>query len=93
MSINITIFNPDKQCWNWCQEHHFIHQSNLTIEALSILVIALITLFIYSLYLSFGENLNITHEQRVTTEKIIQLLPEFAMYLIIGFFIWFLWFR
>lgn len=91
-------YSPTNACFEWCKEQNFIHQSNLEIQGLTILVVALIALFIYMLYLNFGEMLDIemldiTYRQRIMTEKIIQLLPEFSMYLIIGFFIWFIWFN
>ena len=86
-------YSPTNQCFEWYKEQNFIHATNLQIQGLTILVIALIVLFIYALYLNIGDILDTTHEQKVIIEKIIQLLPEFAMYLMIGFFIWYLYFQ
>lgn len=92
--LNTTVFSPSHEpnsaCFSWCKEQYFVHSSNLTIEGLSIVVIALISLFLFFLYLRFSDHLNIENKDK--TDKLILLLPEFAMYLIIGFLIWFVWF-
>lgn len=85
-------FNPSNTCFEWCKEQYINNEINTTIEGLTILVIAMIALFIYTAYLSFGDMIETTYEGKVTLEKYIQLLPNFALYLIIGFFIWFIWF-
>ena len=80
------------QCWNWCKEQHFANQSNLTIEGISIIAIALIVLFIYNLLIKYLENVEIEGMDKTKVKKYIALMPEFVIYLLIGFFVWFVWF-
>lgn len=101
-AANVTISKPvSDYCWNWCSEQNFIHTSNLTIEGISIIAAALIVLFIYNLLIKYWEHIpnfggpDSAFEEDFTKEKLakyVDLLPELAIYLLIGFFVWFVWF-
>ena len=95
-TTNIIIGFPEitKACFDWCKEQNFIHSSNLEIRSLTILIIALIALFIYFLANNFLDHFtkNLNFETKEKIERFILLLPEFAMYLIIGFLIYFIYF-
>ncbi len=43
------IYEVPAQCWNWCSQQNLIHQSNLKIGDLSIIFIALLSLFLHRL--------------------------------------------
>lgn len=93
----IIIDEPDitEGCFDWCKEQHFINNSNLGIEALLLVAFAMVVLFIWFVYNSgLGQKLtdNLEYEQKETINKIIRRLPDFALYLLIGFFIYWKWF-
>lgn len=93
LTINLPYFdNPiTKECFNWCKEQHLIYESNLNIDGLSIAIFALLVLFAYYLYNTFESHIPDGKEKEIT-KFIVSKLPEFAMYLLTGFFIWFIWF-
>ncbi len=83
-----------KECFEWCKDQYFAHQNNLTVEAMVILALALISLFAASIIYSFSEKIiEKTDLTEDSLSKIYRLCNTFAMYLIIGFFVWFIWFR
>lgn len=43
------IYEVPVQCWNWCSQQTLIHQSNLKIVDLSIIFIAIVSLFLHQL--------------------------------------------
>ena len=47
--MNITILTREvtDECWQWCSEQHFIHQSNIEIYDLTFIVLAVIALIIH----------------------------------------------
>ncbi len=57
----IPIVNPfeliTKTCLDWCKEQTFIHQSNIGIQDLSLIAIALVSLVIHNLIDSHAETL------------------------------------
>lgn len=95
-TTNIVLDFPEitKACFEWCSDQYFIYNTNTEIRSLTILIIALISLFIYFLANNFLDYFtrNISFESKEKIEKFILLLPDFAMYLIIGFFIYFIYF-
>lgn len=80
------------QCWDWCREQHISNQSNLTIEGISIIAFALIVLFIYNLLIKYEPHIQIEGINRTRLKRFINLMPELVIYLLIGFFVWFVWF-
>ncbi len=44
-------------CFDWCKEQNFIHQSNLEIQEMTFLVIALISMVIHNLIENHAEEL------------------------------------
>ncbi len=99
MALNITAIEfesninaPSSYCWDWCKEQHFANQSNLTIEGISIIAFALIVLFIYNLLIRYWEHIKIESMDKTKVKKYVDLLPELVIYLLIGFFVWFIWF-
>lgn len=82
------------ECFLWCKDQHLIDQNNISIEGLGIIALALISLFIghliYNYHTILFKGYNLSDEQKI---KIYHLCNEFAIYLIIGFFIWFVWFQ
>ena len=98
MALNTTIIKFQTSqpisdyCWNWCREQNFANQSNLTIEGISIIAAALIVLFIYNLLIKYWEDVEIEGMDKTKVKKYIDLLPELVIYLLIGFFVWFVWF-
>ena len=98
--INYTAYSQPlitNYCFNWCKEQHFIHQNNLTVNILSIPILALLTLFVCYLIYNYNDFiLRLFKESNLTEHtlnKIFGLALEFAIYLLIGFFIWFIWFK
>ena len=104
--INTTLINfidkPEisRTCFDWCKEAHFAHNSNLEIGGIFIIILALVALFIHLILYRFSDNiikfvnnsdsdLNISETQ---VSSAIIFLSEFAMYLLIGFMIWYLYF-
>lgn len=91
--FNQSYFVPSDECWNWCSQQYFNHQSNLTIEAMIIPAIAVLCLFAFKIILTFDtyilENTDIDIDN---LQKISLLLIDFAILLMIGFFIWFKFF-
>ncbi len=100
-SINFTIksifdstWELTNDCINWCQEQAFIHQNNLTVEAMLIPIVALISLVVN--YIIINHHVAIISRSDITEaqlEKVCRYASDFAMYLLIGFFIWFIYFR
>ena len=57
---NITIIpftKITKECFDWCKEQNFIHQSNLEIQDMAFIVIALVSLVIHNLIYNHSEAL------------------------------------
>jgi len=83
-----------KNCFDWCKEQHFVNQNNLTIKAMAIPLIALICLFFASLVYKFSDkiiaNTDLTEEY---LSKMIYYCYNLAMYMLMGFFIWFIFFK
>jgi len=87
-------------CWNWCSDTHFAYQNNLEISGLFIIVLSLAVLFFQYIILNYGKSilkfLNSHEETNISEEKlekVYRLCSEFSMYLLLGFFIWFLYFK
>jgi len=98
---NLTINNAyvstptiPESCFNWCKEQHLINASNIDIHTLTIPIIALIILFAWSLFGVFEQyirkELDINHETYLFYRGTFIVL---AQYLLMGFFIWYIWFR
>jgi hypothetical protein len=87
MIINNTITD---ECFLWCKEQSFIHSSNLTIEGIGIVVLALIVLSIRYVYYLFEDFIKIDEKEKL--KYIIDKAPDFAILLLIGFLIWFVYF-
>lgn len=85
--MNHIIKQVTNECFEWCKEQNFIHHNNLTVEGLSIVVIAMIALFLYVIYEQFGEFMLI--DDKIT--RYIRMIPEFSLYLLMGFIIWYLY--
>lgn len=98
MNLNITSFyntwELSNDCINWCREQTIIHQENLTKEAMIIPVFAFTCLLCQYLIINHNELiLKYTEITDKKLEKICIMASELAMYLLIGFFIWFIWFK
>ncbi len=91
-SSSLQTGQASRYCWNWCREQHFANQSNLTIEGISIIALALIVLFIYNLLIKYWEHIEIEGINKTRLKRFVDLLPELVIYLLIGFFVWFVWF-
>lgn len=98
--VNITSFQEvSATCFNWCKEQNIINASNLEIKGIFIPLIALISFFIGYLIYNHHEWIikHINYEDFKLTEerltKAFTLLYEFGIYLMLGFFIWYLYFR
>lgn len=85
-------FVASTECFNWCKEQVSIFESNTTIEGFTILVVAMIALFIYTSYINFGDMIESTYESKQRLDTIMGLMPNLALYLIIGFVVNFIWF-
>ena len=79
-------------CWNWCREQYTNNASNLTIEGISIIAFALIVLFTYNLLIKYWDYIEIEGINKTRLKRFVDLLPELVIYLLIGFFVWFVWF-
>ncbi len=85
--------NPiTRECFNWCREQSIVHANKLTIEGISIVVLALIVLFIYYIYWSFEEYIDFYDIDKNKIRFFVNKLPEFSIYLLLGFLAWFIWF-
>lgn len=87
----INIPEISSTCWNWCKEQHFNNASNLTIEGISIVVFALIILFIYTVLIKYWDYIEFERNKE-KIKKIVDLMPYLTLYLLIGFLIWFIHF-
>ena len=76
-------------CFEWCQDQFFIHQNNMTLEALFLIALAMIALFIYFIYMTFKDYISLAPGAL----RIIYMLPEFALYMLMGFIVWYLWLK
>ncbi len=93
--INNTNFisGVSDKCFDWCKDQHFIHESNLTVQGMSIPAIAMICLFSANVILKFDKIIAIKLKispRNLTTVYI--LLHNLAFLLLLGFFIWFIFF-
>lgn len=83
-----------RECVTWCKEQHFIQQNNFTVQIISIPLLALILLVAASFIYTFSDRIikktDLTEENLT---KIYHLCTEGAKYLLIGFFVWWTWFR
>lgn len=98
-TFTLNIFKPEitQTCFNWCKEQHYINQNNLTIYSLTIPLLALVSLFgCYLIYNYNSQILNLFKENELKEhhlEKAFKLLLEFSILLLLGFFIWFIFFK
>ena len=90
---NYTIQQVSETCWNWCQKQYEINQSNIQIENLGVVGVALISLLINHLIYNHSDFI-IKHTK--ITEKKLEILfmatSYFAFVLLIlflGYFIFF----
>ena len=58
-TTNLIIGHPDitQGCFSWCQQQNFIHQSNLAINDLSFVVVALVALLVHHILLEFKDTI------------------------------------
>lgn len=83
-----------KACFEWCKEGIAGHENNLVIEGMTIPLIALLSLFVHYLLVTYGHIL-LEKAPEISEEKLLRftrLTSLFPMYLLIGFFIWFIYF-
>lgn len=90
---DITAYNPyaneiTEHCVSWCREQHFANDlSGIWIIFMSFISIVASKMIIYwHDYLE--ENTDMAAEK---LEKLYHFLNDLSMYLMIGFFIWFIW--
>lgn len=95
VTFALSTYKPEitETCWNWCKEQTEIHASNLQIEALALPFLALVSFFIAFFIYNHSEwilekSSDLTEKSLV---KIFTLFFQFGMYLLIGFFIWYLY--
>ncbi len=98
--MNLSIFSINKtnqittECFNWCKEQYFIHENNLTVEALIMPILALLFLIISGVFYNFSEKIiEKTDLSEENISKIYHFCNQFAKYLLIGFFIWYVWIK
>ncbi len=98
-TLTLNLFKPEisQTCFNWCKDQHLTNQNNLTIYGLTIPLLALISIFIcYLIYNYNNQILNLFKQNELKEhhlEKAFKLLLEFSILLLLGFFIWFLYFK
>ena len=96
MPLNIT-FNPaitkvSETCWNWCQEHAIIVQSNLDISNLTIVVIAMVALVLYNISIELSDEiikLGINPDQLRFAGHTIVFFAFILLALFLGYYAWF----
>lgn len=92
MTLHLPYFSPE--CFEWCKEQNFIHASNLQVQTMFLLLLAF-AVFLGAYFINtYSEHIKSSYgisEEKLT--KIFTLLYEFGLYLLAGFFIWYVWFR
>lgn len=93
MNHSIILYGT-KKCFEWCKDQHFINQNNLVIEAMVMPALALLSLMIANIIYAFSDK--IIEKSDLTEDNLLKmyhLCNDFAKYLLIGFFIWWVWFK
>lgn len=90
--MNVTLYKYiTNDCFEWCREQHFIHQSNLETQLLFICLIVAILLFInYAIIKHNQFILKYANIYEETLQKTVVLINEYALYLLIVFLIYIL---
>ena len=92
--MNLTLFEPTKECFEWCRNAQLIHQSNIELSLLSIPIIALISLSVPYFIANYRDIiLDRLKMYEETLDKISEFLYFFGLTLIFLFLIYMLWFR
>ena len=92
--FNITLNQITPACFEWCSEQHYSND----FQSITIVVVATILLSVYMCFKSWKSSLEdvaINHfkvSEWEDIKKIIEKIPEFSFYLLIGFLIYFVWF-
>ncbi len=92
--MNLTNYmSVSDNCFNWCKQQYFNHQSNLTIQGMALPALAIICLFIAGVFLKFDKI--IMKNTGISDEKLTKLyigLNDLAFLLLLGFFVWFIFY-
>ena len=81
-------------CFNWCKEQNFIHQSNVQINDLAFIVIALISLTINNIIYNHPETLKqLTKMDDYELEKVYDLTYFLTFIMLIGYVIYITFFK
>lgn len=95
MSIHLFIQEEveiTEACWEWCSEQQIIHASNIEIQGLFILLLTAASLLVHIIIYKFYDKIK-EHEEvkEEVLDKVYLYSSDFALYLIIGYFIFLLW--
>lgn len=81
-------------CIDWCRNATIIHENNLELNAMVIPIAAACSLLLHYIIINHSEFIiSKTDLTEAQLERACLLSSEFALYLLIGFFIWFKWFK
>ncbi len=87
-------WNLTNNCIDWCREQHFINDNNLQAEGLIIPALAFLLLVFHIAIINHSEFIiQKTDFSENQLERICKLASQGAAYLLIGFFVWYFWFR
>ncbi len=87
-------FTPSDACWNWCAEQAMKHQSNIDVNNLGVIAVAMVALVLYNISVEWSDEicnkLEISQEQlRFAGHTVV----FFAFVLLAAFLVYYLWFN
>lgn len=92
--LNFTdYFNPQTEfkditstCFEWCRDQSIIHQSNIDIQNLGVIVVALFALLLYNISVDYADQIcNSTRLSKDTLRGYGNIIVFFAFVLLAGF--------
>ena len=85
-TLLIENFLPSDTCWQWCSEQSIIHQNNIQIQNLYIVVVAVISLFLNHVILNYSDwIIKHTEIKQSQLEKLFIATSYFPMVLLLLF--------
>lgn len=85
-------FVPTNECIIWCQDRVSEIIINMSLESFVLILLAGFSLLAQNIIINFSEKIKeITGINEFDLEKAAIMAGEFALYLIIGFFVYYFW--
>ncbi len=93
-SLNTPLTDLTSTCFEWCKNQAVIHQSNIDIENLGVVAVALVALLLYQISIDFSDEIcDKTRLSKDTLRGYGNIAVFFAFMLLSAFLVYYTWFN